>query len=228
MFTDLSGRSVGPLARKLLTWIDDHRLAVGDRLPSEAKLCASLDVSRPAMREALSALETLGILVARKGSGRTLRAPAPGLRPTRSRLLDMLAVRQALEVHLLPAAAARLTPGTLAEIAPVLHAMELRAAEGQSFAAEDRRFHALLFRDLGNQVLLDLLAMFWDLFEAADTTALAWQERREVSARRHRTIVDRLRDGDIRQAQYHLDTHFYDVVWALSQSAPDGAAATRP
>jgi DNA-binding FadR family transcriptional regulator len=44
-------------------------LAPGQRLPSERELARALDVSRPSLREALGALQTLGIVETRHGSG---------------------------------------------------------------------------------------------------------------------------------------------------------------
>jgi GntR family transcriptional regulator, transcriptional repressor for pyruvate dehydrogenase complex len=41
----------------------------GDRLPSEAELCAHFKVSRPTLREALGRLSALGLIVSRRGSG---------------------------------------------------------------------------------------------------------------------------------------------------------------
>jgi len=43
--------------------------APGDRLPSEADLCAHFDVSRPTLREALGRLTARGLIVARRGAG---------------------------------------------------------------------------------------------------------------------------------------------------------------
>jgi len=41
--------------------IETKGLAPGDRLPTEAELVESLEVSRPVLREAVSQLETLGL-----------------------------------------------------------------------------------------------------------------------------------------------------------------------
>ncbi|CAM5264309.1 L-asparagine operon repressor OS=Streptomyces glaucescens OX=1907 GN=SGLAU_03285 PE=4 SV=1 [Streptomyces glaucescens] len=49
--------------------IERGEYAIGDKLPSEAELCRTLEVSRPVLREALRALQALGLTVAKTGKG---------------------------------------------------------------------------------------------------------------------------------------------------------------
>ncbi|WP_445489500.1 FadR/GntR family transcriptional regulator [Niallia sp. 03133] len=53
--------------------IDREALKPGDKLPSERSLCERLDVGRSSIREALRALELLGLIETRKGEGTFLR-----------------------------------------------------------------------------------------------------------------------------------------------------------
>ena len=57
-------------------YIRDHRLKVGDRIPTEAKLCAAFGVSRPSVREALRLLEQERLIVTEHGRGRFVTAAA--------------------------------------------------------------------------------------------------------------------------------------------------------
>ncbi len=54
---------------RLLNMIKDGLFRVGQQLPSEAELSASLGISRPTLREALRALEEHGLIVRRHGRG---------------------------------------------------------------------------------------------------------------------------------------------------------------
>ncbi len=49
--------------------IEKKGLQPGDRLPTEAELVASLEVSRPVLREAVSQLEALGLIQVKRGLG---------------------------------------------------------------------------------------------------------------------------------------------------------------
>src|SRR5215831_3488571 len=54
---------------RLRRYIVEHGLGPGDRLPSEAALATALGNSRVVVREALRALEAVGLLESRAGSG---------------------------------------------------------------------------------------------------------------------------------------------------------------
>lgn len=70
--TESSGRSgdrVSAIATVLQDNIVSGYYAPGDRLPSEADLCAHFDVSRPTLREALGRLTARGLIMAKRGAG---------------------------------------------------------------------------------------------------------------------------------------------------------------
>ena len=49
--------------------IDKGEFSEGGRLPAESDLASRFGVSRPVIREALSRLRVMGVIVSRKGSG---------------------------------------------------------------------------------------------------------------------------------------------------------------
>src|SRR3954452_3251534 len=68
-----SGTPVSEVARRLMDLFTSGSLEPGTRLPPERHLAATLGVGRSAVREALAALEILGIVDVRPGSGTYLR-----------------------------------------------------------------------------------------------------------------------------------------------------------
>ena len=58
------------------TYIREHGLKAGDRIPTEAELCAAFGVSRPSVREALRLLEQERLVVTEHGRGRFVTAAA--------------------------------------------------------------------------------------------------------------------------------------------------------
>ncbi|MEY4907744.1 MAG: hypothetical protein RL260_1462 [Pseudomonadota bacterium] len=64
----------GRIVRDLGMRIVSGELKPGDRLPSEASLCADYDVSRPVLREATRVLVAKGLVLSRQRAGATVRA----------------------------------------------------------------------------------------------------------------------------------------------------------
>jgi DNA-binding transcriptional MocR family regulator len=71
-----SRRLTDTIAEYLTTTIRD--LAPGSKLPSEHQLAKHFGVSRSAVREAISAVASLGLLEIRKGAGMFARSPLVG------------------------------------------------------------------------------------------------------------------------------------------------------
>ncbi|KHE72411.1 FadR/GntR family transcriptional regulator [Halobacillus sp. BBL2006] len=62
---------------QLKSYIEYHHLKPGDKLPSERELSEQLNVGRSSIREALRAMELLGLIETRRGEGTFMRAYRP-------------------------------------------------------------------------------------------------------------------------------------------------------
>ncbi|MFC7320333.1 FadR/GntR family transcriptional regulator [Halobacillus campisalis] len=95
---------------QIKAYIEDKRLKPGDKLPSERMLSELLQVGRSSIREALRALELLGLIETRRGEGTYMRAYRPYhmvgllskflLNDTRTRS-ELLTAKQMLEKEIL-------------------------------------------------------------------------------------------------------------------------------
>src|ERR671912_516559 len=90
-------------------YIEDNQLKAGDALPPEGYLAQQLGVSRNSMREAIKALESVGILETRRGIGVFVKAfsfdpllehLAYGLRGSLREVGELVEIRRVLEVAL--------------------------------------------------------------------------------------------------------------------------------
>ncbi|HSN34030.1 MAG TPA: GntR family transcriptional regulator [Ideonella sp.] len=125
------------------------RLHVGDRLPPERELAASLGASRVTLRSALGRLADARLLSVRQGSGYVVRdfrrAAGPDLLPALAELArgrdaaaiaaDLLLVRRQLAAAVLERLAGGVGEAALARISAAIDALEARAAAGASSAA---------------------------------------------------------------------------------------------
>ena len=96
--------------------IDRGEFGEGVRLPAESELAARFGVSRPVIREALSRLRVMGVIVSRKGSGSYVQKRADRPRECSATIgfgpLDSLAqVRKCYEFRVEPRGRRRLLRG---------------------------------------------------------------------------------------------------------------------
>ena len=73
------------LVRQMKAWVFRGLISPGERLPPERELAEILNVSRSSLRQALKALQVIGVLEVRQGSGNYLTESAQSIlrQPTR-------------------------------------------------------------------------------------------------------------------------------------------------
>jgi DNA-binding FadR family transcriptional regulator len=209
-------------------------LRPGDPLKPESELARLFGVSRNSVREAVKALESTGVLETRRGSGVYVRdfSFGPlldhlpyGLMQDKRALRELAALRKTLETALITDAMRAMTPESLTELQETLATMHELAEQGVSFAEQDRRFHQLLFRDLGNTMLLQLFDLFWLAFHAAAPPA---RGRTPTDAYHgHAIIFDAIRTGDPDQAKAAIQDHYIGIESRLAEDPqPEAPAST--
>jgi DNA-binding FadR family transcriptional regulator len=159
---------------RLRDFIREQGLKAGDRLPSEAVLAATLEVSRPSLREATRSLQTLGVIVAEPGNGlyvsefsfRPVIEQLPyGLGDSTKAIEEVLTAREAMEVGLMPAVArADTTAPALERCAELARQMTEQERRGLAFTELDREFHSTLYQGLQNPLVDNLIELFWTMF----------------------------------------------------------------
>lgn len=153
------------VVEELASRIIAGRLAEGEILPTEGALCDEFGFSRTVMREGLKLLEERGLIRVEQGRGTTVQPRDSWnlLDPTVLRIAlecdddltlldDLIAVRRLLEVDMTRAAASRLTPGDLAELAQDVERMAQATHDYREFQRLDQAFHATLMQGSGNEV----------------------------------------------------------------------------
>lgn len=173
-------------------------LAPGDKLPTERALAEQLGVSRSSVREALSALEVLGMIRSRPGLGNYV---AEDLSSEAARhafesliseggTVEILEARRIFEPDLAALAAQRRGEDDLTSMQSCLMAMEARLAAGQDAWEPDWGFHAAVAAAGQNPVVVAII----DLLGQRMTGEL-WQLMRErnlasTSSRPHEYLED--------------------------------------
>ncbi|GAA1597614.1 FadR/GntR family transcriptional regulator [Kribbella sancticallisti] len=215
-------RTGAALEERIIALIHERGLVPGAAMPTEPQLTDLLGASRNSVREAIRALQALGIVDIRHGHGTFVgQASLSGLSTSlafRVRSSDSIrAIRELVEVREL------LEIGLIGEVASGppddarLDALdELVSAMAEDLEA-DRAFHALLYEDCDNELVLQLIDLFWDTYHQVEHFLGAPADKKDVVAN-HQRIVTALRERDPDAAREAMRRHFLDVRLRIARA----------
>lgn len=223
-----SGTPVSEVARRLLELFTSGSIEPGTRLPPERQLSESLGVGRSAVREALAALEILGIVDVRPGSGTYLRGTASELLPQTLRwgLLigerntgELLELRSGLEIYVARLAAIRADDAAKAALSAQLERMRVGTHDLKKFAAADREFHQGLANAAGNAALIDMLHVVRSLLQVYADRAVSSEDEAEAAVVEHDRIFRAIQSSDDDAAASAMAAHMVTAASRLSAEA---------
>lgn len=191
----------------------DGTIRAGEKLPSERDLMAALGVSRTSVREALRALEAMGIIESRVGSGRDSGSVVTGqsttaltnllrlhLALTQTSLADLVETRVALERTAARGAASAHTDADLERLTGLLAAMRSTELEYPQFNALDTEFHVSIARISGNALSANLMQALRGAVESEMTAVFTrlpeWRTVADALTNEHEGILRAIEKGD--------------------------------
>jgi len=199
-------------------------LKCGDQLPSENELTGQLGVSRSSVREALRALEVLGVIESKTGVGRFVREDTPheAVFDILNELAEegspweIMEARLAVEPGVAFLAARRRTEQQLRQMDQIVDVQSKQVETGADPMQSDLEFHLLLAAASGNQVLGDcsrLIATrmqhrFWQAIKRA---SLSVPGHATTYLEQHRQIRDAIRNQDAEGARAAMRLHLETV-----------------
>ena len=215
-------------------------LEPGAELPSEADLAVRFGVSRLTVREAARSLQARGLVETRHGRRTVVAHPNAGpiggfftaaVRRDPRRLMDLLEVRRALEVHIASLAAVHATRATITAMEMVLGAMRDAAHDPVALHESDIGFHASVATAAGNQMLSFLIEAMEEPLRASRMRSMQGHLARggtvEDVIEQHALVLDRVRARDPKGAAAamlaHLDQTARDLKAALALTGPTPA-----
>ena len=195
--------------------------------------------SRVVVRRALHALEAVGLVESRAGSGWYLR-PAdvsvvartlahslafyPGV------VIDLLAVWRPAEAELALQLPQRLNPEDLNTLSELADRMAWRASRGETFWVEDGEFHRRLVAASGNAIALALVDLYWGVKETLYASGFPLHAAADAPlvAQAHVEIVAALRRGVGAEVVRLLQAHYGEAERRFSvEQRPDRSEETR-
>ena len=175
-FRKVRPRKVSAIAaEQIVDAIQSGEYPVAGKLPSEFELAEQMGVSRPSIREALSALQAMSIIESRPGSGNyVLRAPSSAeehdavhLIESETGCLEVMEARGVLEPPVASLVAAKACADIVAKLQACIDDMRARAAQDDfdGYLDADKRFHIALAEASGNALVTAALCPLLDTMD---------------------------------------------------------------
>ena len=215
-----STRIYEEIVRQVKQLIAEGRFKSGDRLPPERELAEKFVVSRTSVREALRALESLGLIDIRPGEGTFVRevsidaliGPLALLMTTqREAIGELFEARRVLEPAIAALAASRATPDEVQEMERILGDQAREIAAGRTGLAQDAAFHAAIGTAAHNRAITRVVHAIMDLLAQSREESINTPGRATRSHQDHRRIVQAIARRDSDAARQAMLDHLVAV-----------------
>lgn len=210
----------------------------GQALPPESLMAKELGISRASLREAISGLQSQGILETHHGKGTYVSsfsfssiesslafyisaAANAGPQAPSHELEQLVAMRELIESALVAELIDQYRQADILALYSLTNQMAQSAEDGLDFHEQDWRFHTYLYRRSGNDMLLKLLDTFWLICNQVRETELPIDFLR-TNAANHRRIVDTIAARDARAASDAMRVHFQALRLPFAKSHQGG------
>ena len=204
--------------------IKEGRLKPGDKLPPEQMLAEKFGTSRPSVREALSALEILGITESRGGKGNFIKNNFNfPLYEQKLRELEeeespfeLLEARKAVETEIAELAAKKATPEDIDAISESLNKMKGAVSNIPRMMELDGEFHLNIARAAHNNLLFSMMTYLSNLLKEK-----LWVNMKEKNwnlpgypqkyLKEHAEIFNAIKNKDSKGARNRMYDHLASV-----------------
>lgn len=209
-------------------YITNNGLKAGDLLPPEGQIATDLGVSRGSVREAIKALESLGIVEVRHGDGVRVRSfnfdsvlelLSYGVAFDPDKIGEVLQIRIWLEDAAIVDAVPAIEDATLAEMEALLLRWQGKADANADTSEEDRAFHRLLYAGLDNPSLSQLIDIFWVVYHAKPAADKGEDHNPVATVQAHRELLTAIRLRDPLLARQRMRDHFRNLEARMARFA---------
>lgn len=216
------------VAEKIRNLIVSGNLSPGDQLLPERQLAEKLGVSRSAVREALTALVSQGLLEITPGSGAFVREVqiedlidpfANVVLKEIKDIFDLLEARIILEGGAARLAAERADGADLYYMHELILDMEKDVEEGRSTDESDSEFHYCVARSSHNPVVIHLMAVLMGLMKEyygpSRKRLVEMEKNRHLWSRQHVQIYEAIKNKDPERAAQAVEEHLQTTIAEL-------------
>lgn len=151
---------------KLMKYILDNQVAIGEKIPNEFELTEIFSVGRSTIREAVKGLVSRGVLEIRRGDGTYvvstvyMENDVLGFGKIKERYqlaLDLFDVRLMIEPEIVTWACRKATKEQIIKLRELCNEVEMLYKQGHNHIQKDIEFHSYLAKISGNMVVERLI-----------------------------------------------------------------------
>lgn len=201
--------------KKILNFISERNLEVGERLPAERELVKLIGIGRNSLREALKVLEAMGVVEIKYGSGTFLRKTdvsvngdsAVWLLVHKQEVFNIISVREALDlkaIELIDESQYMKIRDELKKSLADVHKTDL---SNKALLKHDLEFHNIIRSASNNDILLNIcVALTGNIYDERQVLfEKEWYI--EQALKEHLQIANAFGSGDINQIKQAYIAH---------------------
>ncbi len=211
------------VAEKIKALIKDGEYPPGSRLPGERELAQQFDVSRVTIREAEIALQALGYVNIKTGSGVYVlesEKKESGMPPNIS-AFELTEARLLFESEAAALAARAISDETLEHLEDLVKTMSQDEPPGSDEAQQaDREFHLTIAAASGNTAVQYIVETLWKIRTEVPAvrevhTAICSEEAAADRYNEHAAVLKALRARDATKARLAMREHFKGLLESM-------------
>ncbi len=203
---------------EIRAYIIENKLEPGDKLPTEQEMCANMGISRNALREAIKALEIMGVIESKPSIGIIIQdfntdfifqSMLYYLMADDIKLIhEIMDVRKVLEFGFINEAYEKIGQKELDDLEEILGSMKKRTEKNELFYDEDHQFHKILYRNLDNKTLNSILDASWNISEEFNNELKRTFLDNDYA--KHVALFEALKNGE-KERFMELFSHHFDI-----------------
>jgi GntR family transcriptional regulator, transcriptional repressor for pyruvate dehydrogenase complex len=220
------------ICRKMVSHLIRGVWNEGEKIPAERELCQTLGVGRASLREALKALEIMGMIETRLGDGTYVCKRSDFFsRPllwaiassSEADARELIEARTLIEVELAGLAAERGTLEDLRLIREQLSTMERTKKNPQEFVQADVDFHLAIGHAASSGILMNALQLIRNLLQQWIFSAVVVKGVPEKACAQHKRVLQAIENRDGTAARKEMRNHLLDMASFVPKKRKRGA-----
>lgn len=217
-----SKRLFQAVAEQIAELIDQGAYPPGTRLPGERELAEKLGVSRVTIREAEIALQAVGRLEIKTGSGVYVSENRPTLGDAlpKASAFEVTEARLLVESESAALAAHNISEEGIAKLEELIE--QMRSGSEEEANEADEQFHLTIAEASNNAAMVHTIASLWRMREEIPEVKATYESvcvhDAESRTAEHRAVFDALKARDPAGARAAMREHFHRLLESMLEA----------